>query len=464
VGTYVVTLTVTDDDGATNSTTRSITVTSAVTANGVAPLPPTGSAPFTTEFFDAYTVLGLGPTSSTYAWDFGDGSTGSGSSPTHTFATEGTYYVTLTVTDTLGGTHNYAKNVVVGPYIAPGVTVDLTPTSLTSGPSTSDPGILTVGERWYVQAHAYDWVYPDPPPPSPGGGTISFTFRVSLADEAVIGPPDKFYGLQQSLENGTFEGWVEFTEISEDVITRTESGGFAEYTVESPYGSYYGGGEGPFLLNIYWRFSGVAAADGGPADITNRLDTTYVDITGTSNTAQLTVGTPPNSPPTAAFSYTPTTGVGPLTVSFTDESTDPDGGIASWFWDFGIGSTTAVNPNFTFEAPGTYTVTLTVTDLDGAEDSVSQDVIVTEVPPPTITCTVTPLYPNGNTAPAVVAASVSVDPPETVAESAVIDWGDGSVPELVLAPLEADIPHTYSTSGIYQVLVDLYESPDGPNG
>jgi hypothetical protein len=81
----------------------------------------------------------------------------------------------------------------------------------------------------------------------------------------------------------------------------------------------------------------------------------------------------PNIPPTADFSYT-TDG---LTAAFTDSSTDSDGTVVSWSWDFGDSNTsTAQNPSHTYSADGIYNVTLTVTDDDGATDATSQDVTV----------------------------------------------------------------------------------------
>ena len=56
-----------------------------------------------------------------------------------------------------------------------------------------------------------------------------------------------------------------------------------------------------------------------------------------------------------------------LDASFTDQSTDSDGTIASRLWNFGDGGTsTATNPTYTYAASGTYNVTLTVTDNNGA--------------------------------------------------------------------------------------------------
>ncbi|MFC2141004.1 PKD domain-containing protein, partial [Acidobacteriota bacterium] len=62
-------------------------------------------------------------------------------------------------------------------------------------------------------------------------------------------------------------------------------------------------------------------------------------------------------------------------TNFTDTSTDPDGTIVSWLWDFGDGNTsTQQNPSHTYAADGTYTVTLTVTDDCDLTDSISKSV------------------------------------------------------------------------------------------
>jgi subtilisin len=86
-------------------------------------------------------------------------------------------------------------------------------------------------------------------------------------------------------------------------------------------------------------------------------------------------GEPPaNNPPTASFTFSPNG----LTVTFTDTSTDSDGAIATWSWNFGDGATSVQqNPSHTYAAGGTYNVSLTVTDDDGATGSTSQNVTVT---------------------------------------------------------------------------------------
>ena len=69
--------------------------------------------------------------------------------------------------------------------------------------------------------------------------------------------------------------------------------------------------------------------------------------------------------PTADFSGAPVSGDVPLTVDFSDLSTD---GATSWSWTFGdSGSSTEQNPSHTYLAAGTYNVTLTATNDCGSD-------------------------------------------------------------------------------------------------
>jgi len=71
------------------------------------------------------------------------------------------------------------------------------------------------------------------------------------------------------------------------------------------------------------------------------------------------------TPPVADFSGSPTSGVAPLTVNFTNEST---GTITSYSWNFGDGTTSiATHPSKTYNIPGTYTVNLTATGPGGSD-------------------------------------------------------------------------------------------------
>lgn len=84
-----------------------------------------------------------------------------------------------------------------------------------------------------------------------------------------------------------------------------------------------------------------------------------------------------NTTPVSAFTAVPTSGEAPLNVNFdASMSYDPDGSIVSYSWDYGDGTGNGVSTSHTYNAPGIYTVTLTVTDNAGAAGTSSKTVTV----------------------------------------------------------------------------------------
>ena len=104
-GTYDVKLIVTDDDGAKSVLSKSVTVTE----------PPNAGpdAVFTSAVDDLVVATDADGTIEGYAWDFGDEASGTGRTPSHTYAASGTYTVELTVTDDQGGTDTVRRDVTV---------------------------------------------------------------------------------------------------------------------------------------------------------------------------------------------------------------------------------------------------------------------------------------------------------------------------------------------------------------
>jgi len=113
-GQYTVVLTVTDTYGNDSDDYQSIVVTGA----GQAPVaifsvaPASGGTPLIVTFNAAGSTDPDGSIAS-YAWAFGDGNVGSGVNVIHTYATQGTYTATLTVTDDDGLTATMSQVIVV---------------------------------------------------------------------------------------------------------------------------------------------------------------------------------------------------------------------------------------------------------------------------------------------------------------------------------------------------------------
>jgi len=139
-------------------------------------------------------------------------------------------------------------------------------------------------------------------------------------------------------------------------------------------------------LSYSWNFGDGATATGSTASHTYANDGSYTvtltvsDGTDTGSDAQtVTVSggsEPVNEAPTAAFTSSCTD----LGCSFDGSgSSDSDGTIAGYAWDFGDGNTASGSTaSHSYAAAGTYTVTLTVTDDAGASDTSSQNVTVSE--------------------------------------------------------------------------------------
>lgn len=98
------------------------------------------------------------------------------------------------------------------------------------------------------------------------------------------------------------------------------------------------------------------------------------DYSGASLNVSYTPSTAANQAPVSNF----TTAVTGLSVQFTDTSSDSDGTITGWLWNFGDGSSSILqNPSRTYAASGSYNVTLIASDNSGASSTRSSTVTVT---------------------------------------------------------------------------------------
>ncbi|MFB6088116.1 MAG: PKD domain-containing protein, partial [Haloarculaceae archaeon] len=125
--------------------------------------------------------------------------------------------------------------------------------------------------------------------------------------------------------------------------------------------------------------TGTPTADAPATPTATVVPTTLSTPTDVPTDVPTTLATPTETPapPTARLSANTTSGAAPLTVAFdASESTDPNGNIAEYAWQFGDGSTArGQRVTHTFERAGTYVVTVTVVDETGRQDT--EDVTIT---------------------------------------------------------------------------------------
>jgi PKD repeat protein len=162
----------------------------------------------------------------------------------------------------------------------------------------------------------------------------------------------------------------------------------------------------------------------------------------------------PNRPPVADFNFTPAEPTDLDTISFEDRSSDPDGEIVAWSWEFGDGtSSSEQNPRHRYADNGVYLVKLTVWDNEGARESREREITVRNVEP-VPSFAYSPERP-GVGQQVVFDASGSSDPDGVIAR---YEWdldGDGS--------FEAEGPiakKVYDRAGTYRVALRVIDDDD----
>jgi PKD repeat protein len=315
--------------------------------------------------FDGRSSTDENAASLTYSWSFGSQGTATGPLPTKTFTAPGTFPVTLTVRDEWTLTSTSAPQNV--PIVEP------------AGNSAPVPTFVTSCQGLTCSVSSAGTADPNT------GDTITYTWS-----------------------------WGD---------------GTANSTGSAPAAHVYAAA-GSYTVTL-------TTADGwGKAAATTRT-VTLTEPAG-------------NQPPSVSFTASCPTYT---TCQMNSAGTvDPDGDAIKYAWNFGdTGTSTSANPSRTYAAPGTYTVSLTVSDVWGRSTTVSHDVTMTE--------------PAGNTGPvAVFAATCTVltcvmnstgtaDPEGHTIKAYSWNWGDGTA-----AGTGASPSHTYNLPGTYTITLTVTDS------
>ena len=356
-GTYTCTITVGNQS---NSATTDIVVYAQPTANFTNTTVCAGNA---TVFTNTSTTNPSGQSIGSYQWDFGDGSTGTGASQSHTYAAPGTYQVTLTVSTGNGHcTDQVTKTVTV----EPNPTADFTATTVCQGEATQFTSTST-GQS----INSYQWNFGDG---QNGMGqntthvyTTPGTHQVTLTVQTSGGCTDQI--TQTVTVNAQPTASFNATTVCEGEAT--------QFTSTSTGGN-----------SFQWNFGDNSTGTGQSANHTYAHAGTYqATLTVQSDggcSDQITQTVVVNALPTASFTANNVCQGTP--IQFNSTSTGDQ--INSYQWTFGDGQNgTGQSVSHNYTSAGSYPVTLTVQTAGGCTDTYTQNVEVYAMPVASATAT-----------------------------------------------------------------------------
>ncbi len=393
-----------------------------------------------------------GDTIADYHWVFGDGTDGHGSTIIHAYTAAGIYTVTLYVTDSRGATsHSETSCQVELP--------NRLPTANAGGPYEGEEGFAVEfdGTQSYdpdADPLTYTWNFGDSTPAETGiqvshiyAAEGDYNVSLSVEDgqggldsttvDIHIGQPNQapsatftHTGLPVSLETITFDG-----RDSSD-----PDGNIVSYAWDFNDGMTT---TGPYVTHAF------------PADGSYTVSLTVKDNKGAETVYSEVLNISANQAPQAVLNVMGNLREGE-TVTFTAAgSTDPEGGVLTYEWDFGDGNTaTGLEVDYVFTSPDLYTVTLEVTDHVGIATTETTDVSISSASGP-----VAVLSASGQI---VINESINFDGSASYDLSGgsivsyVWDFGDGNT------STGAVTSHAYSSTGIYQLTLTVTDN-DGIN-
>ena len=379
-----------------------------------------------------------------WLWQFGDGgSTSSGQNPSFAYTGAGCYNVTLTVTDAQGRQNTRTKTCFVELFEQP--EVDFTqsqvdgcsPLSITfSDASTSPSGDITEW-FWSLSNGAFDTIQ-NPTIIFDEAG--SFNLVLTVTDENGCSSTSAFPDILEVYEAPDLD-------FSSDEVASCDPPLTVNFTNTTQQ-------NGAQNLSYIWQFPGgdpISSTAENPPPVTYDADGTY-DVTlilASANGCRDTL------------TRNGFVGIGGVTasmeadvqevcvgdpVTFTNTST---GGVDNVSWDFGDGNTsTDRNPIHTYDAPGTYTVSLQANNPDGCGDAVTENnfIRVTERSVADFTVDFPPTC--------ILPATARFQDLSTNTVSWEWDFGDGTT------STERNPSHVYTNFGEYDVTLIAF-SPSG---
>jgi PKD repeat protein len=442
---YTVTLTI--KDGSSNTATDTVRIyvnnATAIEPTAAAGTAPSGQTGESLDFNGSQSQVNI----TSFNWDFGDGSTGSGATPSHTYWDDGTYNVSLVVIDNMSAAD--ADTIVVTVSNRLPIAQQISDIKTDVG-VTVNLLVLAYDPDGYIAS--YLWDFGDGTTSalrSPGhswsadgmhqvtvnvtdddGAVVSITFSVDVTN---VVPAVYFTAPSNVREGDTVRVDARGTVEPGGDITSYEWDWDSDGTVDNR--------TGPVVNFIYWK----------PG--TYNISLTVSDSEGSSNSTNRTVEVS-NVLPTASGRAEPMTAAEGTNVSFNaSNSREPGNNITEYSWDWeqdGIYDVNTTEPIvvhvFTKVTPGYRRVTLRVTDEDNTNRTTTAWYRVTNAPPLVLESTST--GPEGEN----VSVTVNVEEPGDDIASYTWDWDLDYRPDAF-----TDVPyanHTWWKAGTYDVWVN----------
>ena len=459
-GNYTMRCSVRDAAGASKSATERIEITkpNLVPTSISFPITPgSGTSPFTVSYSCA-AQGGDRPIS--YRIAFGDGSTTSQASGSHTYALPSgvlnkTYVASCIATDANGDQIGATNSTVVS---AP---VNKIPTAHLS--VTPSSGTAPLATKYSCTA---------------SGGDEPYTFSLSFGDGGSSGWPS---GSHTYASAGSYTATCVVYDSNGDraqasqavtvtapplppaptvSLTVTPDRGPAPLSVSY---SCSASGASPFSYVVDFGDGSKSTAASGThvyrsaGDYTARCVAT--DINGRTGSAShsVAVSKPVNLKPSVSLAAHPTSGTAPLDVNYSCSVTGGDRPLKSVIVDFGDGSeSSSLTGSHRYENAGSYAMTCTAVDANGDAASAGQRIAVSTAPVNKIPTARLNVTPTSGTAPLTVTYSCFAadgDAPYTIA----VDFGDGTS-QAPISGQEVSGQHTYAAVGSYSVTCTVRDS------
>jgi PKD repeat protein len=435
---YTVSLTVTNATGCTATISQQVFVDDT---------PFVEIIPSETEICLTESILfsGVGDNVVSWFWTFGDGNTSTLQNPTHTYLSAGTYNVSLSIVTAQGCTNDASVQVIVNHVPSAGFTTN-SPVCLGSPVQFNNTSVSPNGN-----IQTWIWDFGDGTTQTvqaPNNPNIAYTymqpgiFNVILTVIDNAGCEDDFtrqVNIQNNpLANFTFEQTcfgepVLFTDLS------SPNGGSDLFSWAWDFGDPLSGvNNSSSLQNPSHLFT-------APATYTVSL--TVTNTQGCSSTMETEVVV--SETVAIDFSYNALSFCPGETIDFTPAGVD----IVSYNWDFGDGGTSIQQtPQYVYTEPGTYTVSLTVTAIDGCQGYVEHTIIINEEP----------LAAFSTDSPSCSGAPTQFFNASSSPTGYITEWiwnfGDGSSELIVSFPDNPDVSHLYSAQGTYNASLTVTNS------